>query len=98
MTVAIAELVSDREAATLLESIRMLREIANRATSAASDLPGFDWKGVDAADCGRLAGVASLANDVVFDVLNVASCYVKSAPAAVAIGRLVSREGVDDDE
>ncbi len=88
-TPARVPLITRREAHELLAAIRALRAIGRRATDYGWPTPNTAEP--DAAYCfGRVAAVAAVAEDGIFDVLNQASSYTPhEAPAAdAAIKRL----------
>lgn len=81
-----AECLTVKDARKLLAARASLKEIIERAERASWDAgDSLDVRHADAADYGRLAGVASVAVDQLFDVLNVAATYTKSKTAADAI-------------
>lgn len=84
---AVVEVVSDLDARTLAVVLDVLKRIEDNARSAAWDTPSHISAGRDvyAQDYGRLAEAASIAGDVVFNVLNTASnfCYQEPAKAAM---------------
>lgn len=86
-------IITPEEADRLADAILLLGQIADRAWSQAHKLDAGQLAGrlVGAQDTGRLAGVASVAKDVLFDVVNVASAYCMEPDAIVAFKALRDR-------
>lgn len=74
--------MTDEQAAQLLAAMDTIRAIADAAQSASYGVPSTGYP-VRSSDYGRVAGVAALAADAVFQTLNVAKAYAE-CPAATA--------------